>query len=138
MASEDDTNSSAKTNKRKSVFGFVWLCISSSREVFSNARANDWMRMCRGISCPISVKDATRRLRFNLRDFAPNYQVLMLLSMFVSVVCRPWSFLTVFAVVVAWHYLIDARSTDVTLNRGTNEEPTVDTMSLHWMVYRAM
>ena len=138
MASEDDTNSGAKTNKRKSVFGFVWRCISSSREVFSNAHANDWMRMCRGISCPISVKDATRRLRFNLRDFAPNYQVLMLLSMFVSVVCRPWSFLTVFAVVVAWHYVINVRSKDVTVKRAANEEPIVVTVRMQGMLLLAV
>jgi hypothetical protein len=130
MASPEEDD----TNKKATVFGFVWRCIASSRLVFSNANANDWTRMARGISCPVSAKDAMGRLRYNLRDFAPNYQVLMLLSMAISVVFRPWSFLTLFGIIICWHYVINVRSKDIAMKRAANEEPIVVTVRTQGMI----
>jgi len=110
MASDEHDK---QKQKQPTVFGFVYSAIQSSRNVLARAHKNDWKRMLNGISCPVSVKDALSRLRFNMRDMAPNYQVIMLLSMLISIGFRPWSFLTLFSIVVVWHYFINIRSRDI-------------------------
>ena len=110
MASDAETQ-----KKNPTVFGFIWRGIESSRAVFARANANDWFRLFRGISCPSSFREATQRMRHNLRDFSPNYMVLMLLMMVVSVLLKPWNFLTLFGIVVTWHYVINVRNKDLTI-----------------------
>ena len=109
MASDEESGSNTG-KKSTTVFGFIWRGIESGRLVFSTANRNGWMRMAQNISCPVSLKDATMRVHKNVREFAPNYHVVMVLAMLVSVAFRPWSFLTLFGVVVVWHYVINVEA----------------------------
>ena len=139
MASDEEalSNNGGSNNggkKTTTVFGFIWRGIESGRLVFSTANRNGWMRMVQNISCPVSLKDATMRVHKNVREFAPNYHVVMVLAMLVSVAFRPWSFLTLFGVVVVWHYVINVRSKDVNIKRAANEEPIVVTVRMQGMI----
>ena len=133
MASDEESGSNTG-KKSTTVFGFIWRGIESGRLVFSTANRNGWMRMAQNISCPVSLKDATMRVHKNVREFAPNYHVVMVLAMLVSVAFRPWSFLTLFGVVVVWHYVINVRSKDVNIKRAANEEPIVVTVRMQGMI----
>ena len=134
MASDEETPNGTNAKKTTTVFGFIWRGIESGRLVFSTANRNGWMRMVQNISCPVSLKDATMRVHKNVREFAPNYHVVMVLAMLVSVAFRPWSFLTLFGVVVVWHYVINVRSKDVNIKRAANEEPIVVTVRMQGMI----
>ncbi|KAL3506035.1 hypothetical protein ACH5RR_031417 [Cinchona calisaya] len=63
-------------------------------------------------SLPISVSDTTNRINQNLRYFLPNYILLILLTLFLSLIFHPLSLLIFLAIFVGWLFLYFCRNPD--------------------------
>ncbi|KAL3507715.1 hypothetical protein ACH5RR_033097 [Cinchona calisaya] len=63
-------------------------------------------------SLPISISDATYRINQNLRYFLPNYTLLILITLFLSLIYHPFSLIIFLVIFAGWVFLYFSRSAD--------------------------
>lgn len=85
------------------------------------------------VSFPISLSDATYRIRQNINYFLPNYALVFLLVLFLSLVYHPLSLIVFLVIFAGWIYLYFSRSSDeplVILNFEIGDKIVVGFLSL--------
>lgn len=99
------------------------------------ARRRPW-RECldyTAITRPLSYDDATRRIKKNLNYFRVNYAMVILLTLFLSLIYQPVSMITFLIVFVGWFFLYffrDPRSPVVIFNHVFDDRVVLMALSL--------
>ncbi|XP_057476880.1 PRA1 family protein D-like [Actinidia eriantha] len=77
------------------------------------------------LSLPVSLSEASFRLRANLHHFRLNYAVVALTVLFLSLIFHPLSLIVFLVTLVAWLYLCLARDEPLTLFNRTIDDRVV-------------
>lgn len=76
-------------------------------------------------SLPVPLSGASFRISQNLRYFFPNYVLIILLTLFLSLIFHPWSLIIFLVVFAGWLFLYFSRSRDdplILLNYEINDQ----------------